>query len=338
LAAAAAGRALVVGVVSVVLALNGYGAWSLVWGTVAGAACYLGTTAALAGRRSGFRGGRLRRPELRAVIGYGLPVAGGILLSKLIFDVDYLVVGRRLGSQELGLYTLAFRLPELAIINVFFVISSVTFPLYSKARHDPPRLRRGYLASMRAQALYGLTAGAGMAVVSPVLVPTVLGDRWGAAVAPLAALGVYAALRSLGAGANDVYKALGRPGLSVWVSLIRLAVLVPVLLVATRWGITGVAWGQALAAAAFVVLMQSLALRVLGLRWREFGRAVAPGAVTALAAAGAAALVVAWSPGGPAAVLALAVVAGGAVALVTTLLTAPELLATGTAMIRRRTA
>ena len=56
---------------------------------------------------------------------------------------------------------------------------------------------------------------------------------------------MYAALRSLGAGANDVYKAMGRPGLSVRFSLLRLVVLVPVLLFATRWGIAGVAWAQA---------------------------------------------------------------------------------------------
>jgi lipopolysaccharide exporter len=316
-------RAVTVAVVSIVLATTGGGAASLVWGTVAGSVAYAISTWLLA--RPDPRLWRARWADARAVLGYGLPAAGGILLSALIFNIDYLIVGRELGATALGYYTMAFRMPELLIINVFFVVSSVTFPLYSRARNDPDRLRRGYLSSVRIQAAYGVCAGLGVAAVAPVLVPVLLGPQWEPAVSALIALAVYAALRSLGAGANDLYKALGRPGLSVRISLVRLVVLVPTLILATRWGFTGVAWAQAGAAGVFVVLMQAVALRVVGARWSDLLRAFTPG-VSAGAAAGLLALaVVLTCPGPDALVLAVAVLLGAAAAAGTLRLTAPAL-------------
>jgi PST family polysaccharide transporter len=336
LSAAAVLRSTAIGIVSVVLAVQGWGAEALIWGTVAGAAVHVVATWLLVPARPDARIWRTDVASLRAVLGFGLPAAGGMLLAKLIFDIDYLIVGRELGTEALGYYTMGFRIPELLIINVFFVVSSVTFPLYSRARNDPPRLQRGYLSSVRIQATYGLCAGLGTAAVAPVLVPVLLGDGWGPAVGALVPLAVYAALRSLGAGANDVYKALGRPGLSVQISLLRLVVLVPLLLYATRWGFTGVAWAQAGAAAAFVVLMQGVALRVLGLRWRRLLESVAAPLAAGLATGAAALAVTLLVPGADALVLALAVLAGAAAGCGTLALLAPALGAEIIALARRK--
>jgi len=309
LTVAAVVRAVATGAVSIVLALAGYGAWALAWGTLAGSAAYALAAWLLLPERPDVRVWRATRPDLRTVLAYGVPVAGGALLAKLLFDVDYLVVGHLEGAEALGFYTLAFRIPELLIINVFFVISSVTFPLYSRARSDGNTLRRGYLFSVRIQSLYGVCAGVGIAATAHLLVPLVFGDAWRPAVGPLVALAIYAAFRSLGAGANEVYKAMGRPGLSVTVSLVRLAILVPALVLATRWGVSGVAWAQAATSLLFVLLTQGVACRVLHLPGRALLADVSPallcGAAVAVVASSLARL-----PLPPVLALALAVVGG----------------------------
>jgi lipopolysaccharide exporter len=302
-------RAVVTGVVSIATGLAGFGAWALAWGTVAGSLAYTVSAWLLLRGWPDLRLWRTTTADLRQVLNFGVPAATGSLLARLIFDLDYLVIGVMLGAQALGFYTLAFRLPEFLIINVFFVLSSVAFPIYSRAKSDPGQLRTGYLLGVRIQALYGVCAGVGIAAVAPVVVPLVFGEVWRPAVGPLVALALYAAWRSLGVGANDVYKALGRPGLSVYVSLVRLAVLIPALVLATRWGIEGVAWAQVVTSAVFAVLMQGVATRVLGLHWPDLLRAVAP----ALAAGAAVALVaglVCRLPLPPALTLVLATVGG----------------------------
>ncbi|HET8878203.1 MAG TPA: lipopolysaccharide biosynthesis protein [Arthrobacter sp.] len=278
-------KAVTMGAVTLSLAFTGHGAWSLAVGTAAGSVAYAATCWFLVRKHAPWQIWRIRRDALLANVKYGAPVAGSSLLARLIFDIDYLIIGIILGAQALGYYTLAFRLPEVVILNVFFVLSTVLFPLYARVRSEPDRLRAGYLTSVRIQSLYGVTAGVGLAVVAPVLVPLVFGDKWDEAVLPLIFLALYAAARSLGAGANDVYKALGRPGLSIVVSLVRLLILLPVLLYASRWGIVGVAVAQLVVAVVFAVGMQVVAAQVIQLRPRTLLRAIAPGLVCGAAVA-----------------------------------------------------
>jgi lipopolysaccharide exporter len=235
-------------------------------------------------------------------------------------------VGRIAGAVALGHYTLAFRVPELLILSVFYVLTSVVFPLYSRVRDDPRRLAEGYLYTVRIFSLYGVCAGVGLAVAAPLLVPVLFGEQWHATVVPLVAISLYMALRAVGGGATEVYKALGRPSLSVYVSLVRLAVLVPALVVAANlWGMEGVAWAQVATSLAFAVLMQGVAVRVMRLRWRDLGAAIAP-ALPAGAAIAVVGLLLARLPLPPVAALVAVVVGGAAAAAGTLALTYPGLL------------
>lgn len=311
-------RAAAMGATSVPLAFAGYGPWALAWGQVAGALVYNVCLWPMVDYRPGRDVWRPRWAASKTLLSYGSAAAAAMLLAKLIFDIDYLIVGSTLGAGALGFYAVAFRLPEMAIINVFFVVSAVAFPVYSRVNGDRVRLRRGYLMSVRMQSVFGGLAGATMAVAAPMLVTVMFGDKWHAAVAPLTALAVYAALRSLGVGANDVYKSIGRPGLAVWLSVLRLVVLAPLLLLATRWGITGVAWMQVAVAGVFVFLMQGLAARVLGVGVARMAAAMVP-ALTAAGGAAAFGLVVRTSvhvqPAPQLALVVAAAVVGGLLAL-----------------------
>jgi PST family polysaccharide transporter len=238
------------------------------------------------------------------------------LVVSLLFDIDYLIVGRVLGPTSLGLYTLGFRVPELVIINVFYVLSAVAFPVFSRTRTEPERLRRGYLTSLRLQTVYGVGAGVGLALIAPMLVHVLFGTKWEASIVPLEALALYAAFRSVGNSATDLYKGLGRPGLAFAVSAVRLAVLVPALIVAANAsGIEAVAWTQMALALVFAVLMQGVATRLAGVSWGAFVGALRPALAVGVGAAIGAGAVRLWMPGAEAVRLAFAVVAGGALAV-----------------------
>src|SRR5262249_916125 len=161
------------------LAVGGAGAWAIVWGYLAGDAAWSLTGWALVGYKPGLRFFRATRATIRPLLGYGLPAVMHALVVSLLFDIDYLIGGRVLGPTSLGLYTLGFRVPELVIINVFYVLSAVAFPVFSLTRSEPERLRRGYLTSLRLQTVYGVGAGVGLACVAPMLVHVLFGDRKG---------------------------------------------------------------------------------------------------------------------------------------------------------------
>jgi lipopolysaccharide exporter len=304
-------RVLAQGAVSIPLALAGLGAWAIVYGYLAAGLVWGATAWMLIDYRPGHGLWRPSRAIVRPLLAYGLPAAGNVLLLSLVFDVDYLIVGRWLGATPLGYYTLAFRIPELAIINVFFVLSAVIFPIFSRAREDPERLRRGYLGVVRFQTLYGVTAGVGLAVVAPMFVRVAFGSKWDPAIVPLEALALYAAFRSIGIGAVDAYKAVGRPGLAMWLALARLAAVVPALLIATHFGIVGVSWAQAVVALILAVATQAVACAVLGLSPMRLASTLVPALAAGAGAVVGAGAVRLWLPGSDATRLAAGILAGG---------------------------
>ena len=291
-------RAAVQGIASVALAVAGLGPWAIVLGQLAGEAAWALVLWVLVDYRPrrGFH--RLVRSDVKELVGYGAPAAGNALVLSLVFNVDYLIVGRRLGAQALGYYTLAFRIPQMLIIQVFYILSTVTFPLYARVRESSERLRSGYLLAVELQAAYGVIAGVALAVTAADLVPLVFGEGWAPSIVPLRALALYAMFRSLGIGGVDLLKAVGRPGLAFRLSLARLAVVAPLLWVLAGRGIDEVAWGQAAAALVLALVVQGVAGRTAGIRAGALVRATSPALLAGIAGALAGAGIAAVLPDG----------------------------------------
>jgi lipopolysaccharide exporter len=321
------GRVLAQGIVSIVLAFAGFGPWAIVYGYLSASIVWTTVAWALVPYRPGRRFWVSIQRKSRPLLAFGIPAAGNVLLLSVLFDLDYLIVGRRLGAQPLGWYTLAFRIPELVIINVFYVLSAVAFPIFSKAQAEIERLRRGYVRSIEIQGAYGVGAGIGLAMVAPMAIHVIFGSKWEHSIVPLEALALYAAFRALGVGSIDVYKATGRPHLAFWLSVARLAAVLPALIIAVRFGIVGVAWAQAAVAFMSAILMQGVASRVLGLQLERLARAMVPALALGTGVAVGAGLVRLWVPGPEWARLAAAVVAGALAGIAALRLGAPRFLA-----------
>ena len=132
------------GVVGIALAVAGAGAYSLVIGYVTGRAA---TAAALWIMVPWRPKPRLHRADLSGLLRFG----GGITLlgviSVVVTTFDYIAIGKDLGSIDLGLYTLAWRLPELMIVNLSIVAGVVLFPSFSSVERST--LAEHYITALR---------------------------------------------------------------------------------------------------------------------------------------------------------------------------------------------
>ena len=330
-------RAVAQGVVSVGLALAGAGAWAIVFGYLAGNLSRSIASWLLVDYRPSARFFRYEREVWRPLLKYGTASAGNGLLLSLVFNIDYLIVGKMLGKEALAFYTLAFRLPQMAIINIFHVLSSVAFPMFSRVRDDLARLRRGYVRGVKLQTVFGVGAGVTLAAVAPMLIEVIFGvPKWAPAIVPLQALALYASFRSLGIGAVDLYKGMGRPGLALWLSVIRLAVLLPALLVAANAGIDAVSWTQAGVALGLAMMMQVVAARILQLPLGDMVKALGPSLAVGAAAAVGGLAVRLWLPGPALVRLMVGLAAAGACALAALWATDRTLVGETSALLRRR--
>jgi lipopolysaccharide exporter len=278
---------LVRGVVSVALALAGFGVWSLVLGQLAGS---IATSAALVARSDWRPTFAIARPEVSRTLRVGFSFTLVAILGEAARNLDFIIVGLKLGADELGYYVLAFRLPELAVLGAFEVAWGVLFPFYARVRDSEEgagaaSLSATYLRTVRLGSLIAFPLGFAMAALARPLVLVLYGERWTASVAPLALIAIWAALTAVAGLPGTVFKAVGRPGLLTRCILVYLIVLAPTLLLAATYSITTVAAAHVAVQALNLAFLSAVLGRISELAWWSTLRVALPGIVVGVAVA-----------------------------------------------------
>jgi O-antigen/teichoic acid export membrane protein len=132
---------------------------------------------------------------------------------------------------------------------------------------------------------------AGMAVAAPCIVSSLYGKAWLGASAPLQVFCLVGMFRVLGMPAGAVSHASGHVYAELRRQIVYAALVLVGAAVGSRWGLTGVACGVAIAILYKYVAMGSLSLRICGSTWREYVMAQVPGIMVAMFVGGVALLV-----------------------------------------------
>lgn len=274
------------GIIGIALALAGFGAWSLVIGFVAGVAA---STTALWLQVPFRPRPRLTRTHLRDLLRFGGVLTIVDVGAAIFYNTDYLFIGRVLGAASLGLYTIGFRIPELAILNVAHVAADVLFPAYSAL--DRARLREGYLASLRYLTMLTVPLAAGLAVLARPVILVVFGHQWVGSIPVTRAIAAYTLFATLAIPPGTVLKVTRRVWLMVGFSIPAILVLAGLLVILTREGIVAVALATAALQATSAPVQATIVSRQLGLSlWTSIRELIPP--VLAAAAMAAALLAV----------------------------------------------
>ena len=220
-------QAMTKGILSIILAVAGLGPLSLIIGHLSGTFISVLVVWRLVPWKPSLE---VSREIARDLLRFGLPIVGVNGIGVFVLNLDYLLVGRYLGSEALGGYTLAFRIPELVILQFCSIVAQVVFPMFAKLNDDLPTLTRGYLKTTRYVSLITVPFGLGMALLSDPFIRAIFSDKWLDVVPVMQAISLYALFLSLGFNAGDVYKAIGKPAVLTYISLAKAVVLTPGLL------------------------------------------------------------------------------------------------------------
>ncbi len=268
-------RALTKGVVSVLLAIWGFGAWSLVWGQVGGTFVASIVLWIITTWRPTFE---FDVAKAKALIAYGLKYIGTDVLSVLLLNLDYLLIGRYLGAASLGIYVLAYRVPELLILQFARILSKVTFPIYTKMRDIPGGMARGFGKATGYVSLLTVPMGIGLLVIARPFTLIFLTDKWESAIPVMQGIAIYCLFLSLIHNTSSVYKALGKFDVMTWLGITRLVFLFPALWWATAsvGSIVAVGWMHALVAFIGSLISLLVTARILSLPLRELIKLLSP--------------------------------------------------------------
>jgi lipopolysaccharide exporter len=261
--------------VSIVLAVTGFGVWALVGGLLAGE--FVGT--ALSWWMVGFWPRlSLDRQAVRALMSFGLMFITLKVVDAIAIDSDYLVVGHRLGATQQGYYSMGYRLPELALMSLYWIVGAVAFPIYSAAR------TRGREASVSAAfralrmiTLFSFPAGILLALMSRDLITVIFSSKWSPAIAPMELISLETAVMSIGYASGDLFPASGRPGTLLVLNAPVTALLVVGYILAAPHGIVAVAAVHLGFAVPYMAARLMLVNRLLGTTFSRAFASMRPG-------------------------------------------------------------
>lgn len=268
--------------VAVPLAFLGLGAWSLVWGQIAGQAAYTLLVWSLVSWRPQRR---FPRGLVRPVLGYGGGIVSVNVLAAILHHADIVVVGRMLGIVVLGFYQMAYRVPDIAITLLVRVSGKVLFPAMSRLQGAGASPRDLYLSALRYLSILTIPGSVGLILLAEPIVVTVFGEVWRPSIPIMQALAAYGGLRALGSYTGDVLKAGGRPHLLALIGLLRAVVLVPGLILAGTRGPATVALALVAEAALSTAVFFLVVARVTGASMAAIAAALRPGVLGSIAMA-----------------------------------------------------
>ncbi|MFJ6785336.1 oligosaccharide flippase family protein [Streptomyces yangpuensis] len=259
--------------VTLLLAVQGWGAMSFAWGSVVGnVAALIGCCLAAPGTlKFGWD-----REQARALLKFGLPLAGASMLALGVVNVDTMVVGSTLDPLALGFYVLAFNISGWPVRIISEAARRVSFAGFSRLADSPQALAAGFARALGVVTAATVPLCVLLAALAAPVIGLVYGERWLPAAGALPWLMALGLVRIGCELAYDCLVAIGRRSSLIAVQGLWLVLLIPALVIGARsGGIVGVAQGHVVVAGAVVVPVFLLALHRGGIPLGAVTRACA---------------------------------------------------------------
>ncbi len=182
-----------------------------------------------------------RNCGVNSMLAYGSNITGFGLVNYFSRNLDNILIGRRWGSQELGLYAQAYKLVLLPIQQINTPVTSVALPTLSSLQSEPQEYCRYYYKAMLSIAALGMPTIGFLFAFADKVILAALGEQW-LAIVPIFKLLMPAALNAtVGVGLGWAYQSLGNVSRQLrWGigSSIANSIL---FIIGVRWGAMGVA-------------------------------------------------------------------------------------------------
>ena len=265
-------EALVNTAVSIILAVKGFGIWSLAWGIISGWLVWALLILLIA---RGWPGIHFKPAPLKKALSFGAPLYLTCILVWGFWNMDDFIVGSVLGNQALGFYWLAFYLAH-HLIDLRFILSKVSFPVFSRLQGNRPKQSEALSELTKTSAFIFLLIAALLIPLAHPALGLVFGSKWIPAAVPFMIFIAIVSLRSVFEHGSELLLGAAKTRYILAVSLLQFVVLLVLGPAATsRLGISGMALTIFLAVALSIAALLNYVRRIIAISyirilWRPF--------------------------------------------------------------------
>ena len=205
------------------------------------------------------------RHEFRAIRRFSDFLVAFNIVNYLAGNVDRMIIGRFLGAESLGMYSLAYRIMLFPLSNLTFVASRALYPVMSRQQAVPEEMAALYLRTLAVIAFVTAPMMAGVTVLREPFIEVLLGSKWLSMGDVLIWLAPVGLMKALDSSTGSVLMARGRTNVLFYLGIADAVVRIACYIVGLRWGVPGVAAGYFFATAVGTLAsLYYVVLRLLG--------------------------------------------------------------------------
>jgi len=230
--------------VAIVLALKGYGYWSLVWRELVRSVITAAATFACCPWVPGLPKAQI---NVSSQLRFGRDITIFNIVTYFTSSVDQILLGRFGGATALGLYRQAFQLVMLPVNQITSPLTSVAEPLFSALQDEHAKYKAVFQKTVTLVSLISMPIGAGLFVCAKPIVALLLGPRWAEAVVLVKILAVASFIRPAISTIGFVMITCGKTARYATLGILDSIALATAVSVGVIWGAKGVAVGHVVA-------------------------------------------------------------------------------------------
>jgi len=181
--------------------------------------------------------------ELRGIRKFSDYLVGFNIVNYFSLHTDTMIIGRFLGADSLGPYSLAWRFVLFPVENLTVVASRALYPIMSRQQSAPEDMAVLYLRTLSVIAFITAPMMAGLFVLRELFTLVLLGNKWALVGDILTWLVPVAFVKSLTCTTGSALMARGRTDVLFYLGIAGAIIEVPSFIVGLQWGVTGVAAG-----------------------------------------------------------------------------------------------
>ena len=252
---------------AIILALAGFGVWSLVVGELAttlteivGSVWFTGWVPRI----------RYSHSAMKDTFSFGAWFFVKSQLEYLSENADLFIIGRFFGAHTLGFYERALRLMWMPRKQISRPINTILYSAFSEIQDNPEKLREVYRKAMLPLTLVIYPLLAGLGIVAPYFAVALYGPQWAGIVAPLQILIFAGAFQANNGMLSSLIVANNYVRLHVRQQLIGLLVLGTGCAIGVQFGVEGIAGAIVLHSIVMMLIFFQLTTSITPLRWSDF--------------------------------------------------------------------
>ena len=231
---------IVSGIIAILMALNGFGVWSLVVKYLANQTV---NTVLLWIFNRWKPDWIFNIAALKELFGFGSKLLLSGLIGTFFTNIYYVVIGKYFLPADLGFYTRAELFKNLPSQNISDILTSVGYPVLAKVQNDPVQLKAIFRKILTTSFFIVAILMFGMAAIAHSLIITLVGVKWSQSIVYLQMLCFVGLLFPLNSINMNLLNVVGRSDLYLKLQMLSQLLTIPVIIIGVIFGIKSLIFG-----------------------------------------------------------------------------------------------